>query len=151
MQILKQTRQYTAEDGWTLGIVTVAVLYVVACDYALAVGTVLPAICPWRMLEIHCPGCGMTRASGHLLHGDVLAAVRDNPLVLLISPYVIYRVAESVTSALTGRALVSGWPAWVGQGYQAAFLISYGLLATIRILSWLTPACNPLRIGLPIA
>ena len=151
MQILKQPREYTTEDGWVLGLFAVAVVYVVASDYALQTGAILPAICPWRMFAIHCPGCGMTRACGHLLHGNVLSAVRDNPLVLLIAPYVIYRVAEIVASALTGRSLVSGWPLWVGRGYQAAFLITYGLLAIVRILSWLIPASNPLRIGLPLA
>lgn len=149
MQILKQTRVYTKEDGWALGIAAAAILYVSASEYALAVGTILPAICPWQMLNIHCPGCGMTRACGHLLHGDTWAAARDNPLVLLIVPYAVYRVVESGVSALTGRALVSGWPRWVGEGYQAVFLVSYGMLATLRLLNWLTRGCNWLGIGLP--
>jgi hypothetical protein len=46
---------------------------------------------------IPCPGCGLTRATLTLLHGDVQGALRFHPLVLLISPLV---------AALLGVALL---------------------------------------------
>ncbi len=33
-----------------------------------------------------CPGCGGLRAAHHLLHGNVLDALRFNPLVVLVFP-----------------------------------------------------------------
>lgn len=62
-----------------------ATAYVAAVDPSDR--TVLPA-CPFRSLTgLWCPGCGLTRATHHLLHGDVLGALRYNallPFVLML-------------------------------------------------------------------
>src|SRR5690606_16747481 len=56
--------------------------YVVASDPAEG-GTFLP--CPFRTLTgWWCPGCGLTRATHHLLRGDVMQALRYNLFVLVI-------------------------------------------------------------------
>lgn len=52
--------------------------------------------CPWRtMTGTWCPGCGLTRGTRALLHGDVTSALGHNILLPL---------------ALT--AMVLGWWAW---------------------------------------
>ncbi len=44
--------------------------------------TLLPP-CPWQtMTGWWCPGCGLTRATHHLLRGDVTASLRHNLLVI---------------------------------------------------------------------
>ena len=70
----------------------------------LALGAVLflvdPAHCPFypqclfrRITGWNCPGCGTLRAMHQLLHGHVLAALRDNVLFVVSLPVVaIYAV-----------------------------------------------------------
>lgn len=46
---------------------------------------------PWYRCALHsatgwyCAGCGSTRATHRLVHGDILASMRQNPLVLLLA------------------------------------------------------------------
>lgn len=55
-------------------------------------------ICPYRNLfGVACPGCGMSRATAHLLDGNVGAAMTYHPLVPLF-----------VAQAIVGSAL------WIG-------------------------------------
>lgn len=46
----------------------------------------LPKCLLHEMTGLHCPGCGMTRATHALLHGDVPGAFRFNPLVMALLP-----------------------------------------------------------------
>ena len=56
-----------------------ATAYVTAVDPSHR--AVFPA-CPVRSLTgWWCPGCGLTRATHHLMHGDVLGALRYNALL----------------------------------------------------------------------
>jgi len=64
---------------------------------ALAVHVDFP-LCPLAgTFGIPCPGCGLTRATLALMHGDVHAALHFHPLVWLLSPLFI---------AFTGAALL---------------------------------------------
>lgn len=41
--------------------------------------------CAWHDLTgLRCPGCGLTRATHHLLHGEVWLALQSNPLAPLV-------------------------------------------------------------------
>jgi len=45
-----------------------------------------PTLCPFRICTGHaCPGCGMTRALGSLVNGDVAESVRMHPLAGLVA------------------------------------------------------------------
>jgi len=45
-----------------------------------------PTVCPFALTTgVACPGCGMTRAAGYLLRGDLSSALRYHPLVILIA------------------------------------------------------------------
>ncbi|MDA1014470.1 MAG: DUF2752 domain-containing protein [Planctomycetota bacterium] len=39
---------------------------------------------------LHCPGCGVQRAVHRLLHGDLIAALRFNAMVVLALPFLGY-------------------------------------------------------------
>lgn len=56
--------------------------------FALAVRSDFP-LCPLAgSFGIPCPGCGLTRATLALLHGDVRGALHLHPLVILVAPLV---------------------------------------------------------------
>lgn len=48
----------------------------------------LPTCTFHKLTGLYCPGCGMTRATHHLLHGHLLAALRCNALFTLALPCV---------------------------------------------------------------
>jgi hypothetical protein len=54
----------------------------------LVASGVMPFECPMRAaLGVPCPGCGMTRATHLLAHGDLTAALHMHPLVLVLLPW----------------------------------------------------------------
>jgi hypothetical protein len=45
-----------------------------------------PTVCPFALVTgTACPGCGMTRAAGYLIRGELSLALAYHPLVVLIS------------------------------------------------------------------
>jgi hypothetical protein len=93
-----------------------AVLY--ACDPRT---TWFYPFCPLhRLTGLNCPGCGALRAAHSLLHGQVGAAFRLNPL-LLLSP--LFLAALALRPAWCRRA----WVAWAACGV----LVAYGVLRNI--------------------
>jgi hypothetical protein len=60
-------------------------------------------ICRFHALtRLHCPGCGTGRAMHELLHGNVWAAMRLNPLAVLLLPPVAYGML-SIALQYVGR------------------------------------------------
>lgn len=49
-----------------------------------ATSTLIPPCPVHAMTGLHCPGCGSLRATHALLHGDAVAAVQYNPLLLVM-------------------------------------------------------------------
>jgi len=46
-----------------------------------------PVLCPSkRFFDLECPGCGLTRATQHFLHGEWEIALDYNPLVVVVVP-----------------------------------------------------------------
>lgn len=47
--------------------------------------------CPFHALTgLYCPGCGSLRALHQLLHGNIAAALRLNPLAVAVLPFFAY-------------------------------------------------------------
>ncbi len=64
---------------------------------ALLASGALPIACPIRLvLGVPCPGCGMTRASHLLAHGELLAALALHPLVLVLGPWCATLLAAEI-------------------------------------------------------
>jgi hypothetical protein len=51
--------------------------------------------CPFHLLTgMYCPGCGTTRALFYLVHGDMAAAFRYQPLFLAVLPIIVLLIAR---------------------------------------------------------
>lgn len=96
-----------------------------------------PTICGFaNCTGVACPGCGLTRAVGHLVRGNLTEALRYHPLVLLV-------VAELLGAWTIWAAHQAGWIRWrhrrwvdVIIGGTAALLI---LVWIVRLVSGTTP------------
>lgn len=63
-----------------------------------------PTVCPFALTTgMACPGCGLTRAAGYLVRGDIASALTYHPLVILIG---IQAVAGWVWFALRQQGTV---------------------------------------------
>lgn len=60
--------------------------------------------CPFhRLTGFYCPGCGSLRAMHQLLHGNLLAALGLNPLMVLSLPFLGYGFISYSASAMRNR------------------------------------------------
>lgn len=65
-----------------------------------------PIVCPSRrFLGLECPGCGLTRATQHFLHGEWEVALDYNPLVVVVVPLLgLVWTAQLIALIRYGRA-----------------------------------------------
>lgn len=85
--------------------------------------------CPYRSLTgWWCPGCGLTRATHHLLRGDLAQALRFNLFVVLI-------LAGLTMTWLAWAFQASGRPiGWVTRVPNRAYTIAAAVLVVFAIL-----------------
>jgi hypothetical protein len=88
-------RRRNDRSRYRWGLVIAAMLTLGAggiCLYAFdPLGSGVYPICPFHAVTgLHCPGCGTGRALHELLHGNVLAALRLNPLAMVLLPPLAY-------------------------------------------------------------
>ena len=77
-----------------------------------------------------CPGCGSLRALHHLLHGQVLAAVHFNGLLVLGTPVAAWLALRSFLRSLHGQAHSTGFhPAWLWAAL--AVVVLFGILRNL--------------------
>lgn len=96
-----------------------------------------PTICGFATCTgVACPGCGMARAAGQLVRGNVAEALRYHPLILLV-------VAQLLGAWTIWMAHRAGWIRWrhrrwvdVAIGATAALLI---LVWVVRLVTGSTP------------
>src|SRR3954464_8848197 len=70
--------------------------------FAAIVGFRLP-FCPLAsVLGVPCPGCGLTRATLALAHGDLKHALELHPLVLVLAPLFIGAMISAAFSYIRG-------------------------------------------------
>lgn len=66
--------------------------------------------CPFYALTgLFCPGCGSARALHQLLHGNFLAALDFNPLMVSVLPVIAYETWYELASPKTNFRLRAVW------------------------------------------
>jgi len=68
-------------------------------------GSVYPPCFFHTMTGFYCPGCGITRAVYHLLHGEFIRALSYNPLVVPLFLLALSAIIARLYSLFTGKRL----------------------------------------------
>ena len=85
--------------------------------------------CPLALFAgIPCPGCGLTRATIALFHGDLGAALRFHPLVLVLTPLFGAAMLKALVDYVRGAELVSTPAWWTG---RVVTLLATALLVAV--------------------
>ena len=87
----------TASAAWRLALCSAAaILIVVLWKFDPAAASFYPPCVFRRITGLLCPGCGSARAIHALLHLDVPAAIRVNPLIVVLALAAGIRATASV-------------------------------------------------------
>jgi Protein of unknown function (DUF2752) len=109
-----------------LGVLTLAGVF------AFIVVERLP-FCPMAtVLGIPCPGCGLTRASLALLHGDVRGALALHPLVFVLAPLFVAALGSTAVSYVRGPSPARKANLWFASRH-ATWLASALLVVTLGV------------------
>ena len=82
----------------------------------------------------HCPGCGMTRGSHHLLNGRVGEAIAMNPLAMLALPFILWWVGKELWEWLRGGVFGGAFVMrpWLSMA-MLGVLLSYWVLRNVPV------------------
>ncbi|MBI3851834.1 MAG: DUF2752 domain-containing protein [Verrucomicrobia bacterium] len=89
---------------------------------------------------LFCPSCGALRATHELLHGNLAAAFRFNPLWVLSLPFLIWMAIRFLARKPEPQSpFVVRRPVWIC--WLLAVVISFGILRNLPFapLIWLAP------------
>ena len=60
-----------------------------------------------ELFKVYCPGCGATRATYELLHGDLWLAFRYNPLLIVGIPFIIFLLLLLIGISINDKPILS--------------------------------------------
>jgi len=128
----------------SLALLAACVIYVLLVAYVPGFAAWSPLVCPTRrMLGLHCPGCGLTRAFACVARLDPLAAIRFHPVVVVAAPFAGGLLVNSLLRVRGHRGILGVVPRSVIHWGWLWCLIGFGVTFIVRTATWLMPACNP--------
>lgn len=89
-----------------LGVLVLAVALVALREQGANAGW-MPGCTFHRLTGLHCPGCGMTRATVAAARGDLVTAFRFNPVGMVVFPLALFGLGLEVFGWMRGKRL--GW------------------------------------------
>jgi hypothetical protein len=92
-----------------------------------------PSLCVFRRVtNLPCPGCGMTRAVGFLLHGELLKSIRMHPFapVLSLEAALVWIIAGMRVHRGAPLRLPSAFDKWALAHVVPLFALWLGRLAS---------------------
>lgn len=94
-------------------------------------------VCPFRYIDLYCPGCGGTRMILSILQLDFYQAFRFNPLLFIyLVGFIIYFIVTVIVYFIKGTIIKL--PIWV-YGVLIGLLLVYMVLRNIPMFSYLAP------------
>ncbi len=91
-------------------------------------------LCPMAgVLGVPCPGCGLTRATLALLHGDFATALHFHPLVFVIAPVFAWVAGSAALGYVRGPRPQPNLKPWLAT--RTATVLAFTLLAA-TLLVW---------------
>jgi len=93
----KRRRLFRAASLWLLLLLSFFLLRLIYLIFGIGIPCPLHAI-----TGLYCPGCGMFRAAGALLHGDLGQAVRYNALCPVLLPLLFIFTARETIRYIQG-------------------------------------------------
>lgn len=99
-------------------------------------GVTIPETCAMHVrLGMDCPGCGLTRSFIHMAHGDVVSAMRLNPVGLVVFSFVVLQLPLALLHIcqIRGR-FVEWWTRW-NQFMLVALMVALTLQWLVRLCS----------------
>ncbi|KWT92861.1 DUF2752 domain-containing protein [Candidatus Magnetominusculus xianensis] len=75
----------------------------------------------YRLTGLYCPGCGSTRAVHQLLHGNIAAAFKLNPLTVTALPFLVFGIVLEM-------GVFHSRPKWLSYVRQYSKLLLLGLI-----------------------
>jgi hypothetical protein len=89
-----------------------------------------------RLTGLPCPSCGMTTSFALLMHGDVPASLRANPVGTLLAVYLLAMIPWNLAGAMRGRWLwVRRLEPWLLKAvivFTTLAVVRWGLLLAVR-------------------
>ena len=87
----------------------------------------------YKLTGLHCPGCGTGRAAVAVLNGDLALAFRNQPLMMILIPFVFYYLLKVYIAYVFGRDVLPFFK--IGTKFAIGLLIVILLYWVLRNIS----------------